>query len=116
MQDLNLCQHQFYQIIIKVLHYNPSESSTDGGLKFSRLIFPCWSCVTGKTACINTVHDTLGLKYKAVVATTVKATTFIGGRTVFNNNSGLDLPTEMFLATFNSQQLRVIKNNKEIQF
>ena len=47
---------------------------------------------TGKSTCVNAVRNTLGNNEEAVMATTGKAATVIGGSTVFSKKNGLALP------------------------
>jgi hypothetical protein len=94
IDDLNEGQRQFYDILTTILGYNEGESCTDGGSGFSRLIFLRGQGGTGKSTCVNAVRAQLDPMHEAVIATTGKAATVVGGSTVFNKKNGLALPVK----------------------
>ncbi len=70
------------------------ESCSDGGSGFSRLIFVHGQGGTGKSTCVNAVRAQLDPVHEAVMATTGKAATVVGGSTGFNKKNGLVLPVD----------------------
>jgi hypothetical protein len=79
---VNSAISKFYDILSTILDYDEGESCTDGGTGFSRLIFLRGQGGSGKSTCVNAARAQLDPGDEAVMATTGKAATVIGGSTV----------------------------------
>ena len=99
LESPNEGQQQFFNVLTQVLQYEKGFSSTDGGPGFSRLIFLRGCGGTGKSHCVNAVRNSLDACQEAVMATTGKAATVIGGSTVFSKKMVLPFQQVKYLTS-----------------